>query len=87
LKLESDDFVEIVIILLNQENIFIVKAKILVILNIEREDADFICKTINCKLISHIDSTPDKLGTAKLYEEVVLSEGSWFLEVQHKKLK
>ena len=61
---------------------FLAKAKILVVRDIEREDVDFICKTINCKPIAHIDSfTPDKLGTAKLCEEVVLSEGSKVVKI------
>ncbi len=35
---------------------FLAKAKILVIRDIEREYIEFICKTINCKPIAHIDS-------------------------------
>ena len=61
---------------------FLAKAKILVIRDIEREDVEFICKTINCKPIAHIDSfTEDKLGTAKLCEEVTLSEGSKIVKI------
>ena len=61
---------------------FLAKAKILVIRDIERDDVEFICKTINCKPIAHIDSfTEDKLGTAKLCEEVTLSEGSKIVKI------
>ena len=61
---------------------FLAKAKILVIRDIEREDVEFISKTINAKPIAHIDSfTADKLGTAKLCEEVTLSEGSKVVKI------
>ena len=61
---------------------FLSKAGILVIKDIEREDVEFICKTLNCKPIAHIDSfTPDKLGTAAKCEEVTLSEGSKIVEI------
>ena len=61
---------------------FLAKAKILVIKDIERDDVEFICKTLNCKPIAHIDSfTPEKLGTAGKCEEVVLSEGSKIIEI------
>ena len=61
---------------------FLAKAKIMVIKDIEREDVEFICKTLNCKPIAHIDSfTPDKLGTAAKCEEVTLSEGSKVVEI------
>ena len=61
---------------------FLAKAKILVIKDIEREDVEFICKTLNCKPIAHIDSfTEEKLGTAAKCEEVTLSEGSKIIEI------
>jgi T-complex protein 1 subunit delta len=61
---------------------FLAKAHILVIKDIEREDVEFICKTLNCKPIAHIDSfTQDKLGTAAKCEEVTLSEGSKIVEI------
>ena len=61
---------------------FLAKAHILVIKEIEREDVEFICKTLNCKPIAHIDSfTADKLGTAAKCEEVTLSEGSKIVEI------
>ena len=61
---------------------FLAKAKILVIKDVEREDVEFICKTLNCKPIAHIDSfTEEKLGTAAKCEEVTLSEGSKIIEI------
>ena len=62
---------------------YLAKAKIMVIRDIERDDVEFICKTLNCKPIAHIDSfTPDKLGTAAICEEVTLSEGSKIVEIK-----
>ena len=50
---------------------FLAKKKIMVIKDIERNDVDFICKTINAVPVPHIDQfTADKLGTAELVEEV-----------------
>ncbi|KAG7235720.1 hypothetical protein INR49_002289 [Caranx melampygus] len=47
--------------------------KIMVVKEIEREDIEFICKTIGTKPIAHIDHfTPEMLGTAELAEEVSL---------------
>ncbi len=47
------------------------KAKIMVLRDIEREDIEFISKTLNCLPISHVDNMrPEKLGTAQLVEEV-----------------
>jgi T-complex protein 1 subunit delta len=50
---------------------FLAKKKIMVIKDIERDDVDFICKTINAVPVPHVDQfTADKLGEAKLVEEV-----------------
>ena len=50
---------------------FLAKKNIMVIKDIEREDVDFICKTVNAIPVPHIDQfTKDKLGTAGLVEEV-----------------
>lgn len=47
------------------------KAKIMVIRDIEREDIEFISKTLGCLPIAHIDHMrPEKLGSADLVEEV-----------------
>eukprot|EP00005_Dracoamoeba_jomungandri_P010852 CAMPEP_0174273618 /NCGR_PEP_ID=MMETSP0439-20130205/55185_1 /TAXON_ID=0 /ORGANISM="Stereomyxa ramosa, Strain Chinc5" /LENGTH=522 /DNA_ID=CAMNT_0015364893 /DNA_START=14 /DNA_END=1582 /DNA_ORIENTATION=+ len=50
---------------------FLAKMKILVVKNVEREDIDFITKTLGCLPIASIEGfTPEKLGTAKVVEEV-----------------
>lgn len=52
---------------------FLAKKKIMVVKDIEREDVEFICKTLGTVPIAHIDQfTPEKLGVAKLCEEVHL---------------
>jgi len=53
----------------------------MVVKNIERTDVEFICKTIGCTPVAHIDQlTPEKLGTAALFEEVTLSDGAKVLK-------
>jgi T-complex protein 1 subunit delta len=50
------------------------KAKIMVVRDIEREDIEFISKTLGCLPIAHIDSMrPEKLASADLVEEVDVS--------------
>jgi len=50
---------------------FLAKLKIMVVKDIERDEIEFISKTIGCTPIASIDSfTPDKLGSASLVEEV-----------------
>lgn len=50
---------------------FLAKKGIMVIKDIERDDVDFISKTINAIPVPHIDQfTTEKLGTAGLVEEV-----------------
>uniref|UniRef100_A0A8B9JX86 T-complex protein 1 subunit delta n=1 Tax=Astyanax mexicanus TaxID=7994 RepID=A0A8B9JX86_ASTMX len=52
---------------------FLNKMKIMVVKDIEREEIEFICKTIGTKPIAHIDQfTPEMLGLAELAEEVSL---------------
>jgi hypothetical protein len=47
------------------------KAKIMVVQDIERDDIEFISKTLGCLPIAHVDSMrPDKLGAADLVQEV-----------------
>ncbi|QIW98167.1 hypothetical protein AMS68_003685 [Peltaster fructicola] len=49
---------------------FLFKLGILVVKDVERDEIDFLCKSIGCKPIADIDSfTEDKLGTADLVEE------------------
>jgi len=50
---------------------FLAKKNIMVIKDVERDEIDFICKTINAVPVPHVDQfVSDKLGTAKLVEEV-----------------
>ncbi|XP_071785366.1 T-complex protein 1 subunit delta-like [Asterias amurensis] len=50
---------------------FLTKMKIMVVKDIEREDIEFICKSINCKPIASIDHfTAEMLASAELVEEV-----------------
>ena len=50
---------------------FLAKKNIMVIKDIDRNEIDFICKTVNAIPVPHIDQfTKDKLGTADLVEEV-----------------
>jgi len=60
---------------------FLAKMKIMVIKDIEREDVDFICKSLGCKPIAHPDSmTADMLGSAELVEEMSVG-GSKIIKV------
>mmetsp|Transcript_42998 Transcript_42998/g.69766 ORF Transcript_42998/g.69766 Transcript_42998/m.69766 type:complete len:532 (+) Transcript_42998:77-1672(+) len=55
---------------------FLAKMKILVVKDIEREDIEFICKTLGCLPIASADAfVPEKLGKADLVEEVSTSDG------------
>jgi len=55
---------------------FLAKLKIMVIRDIERDEVDFICKSLNCKPIADSDSfTADKLGAAALCQEVQVGQG------------
>jgi T-complex protein 1 subunit delta len=50
---------------------FLAKLGIMVIRDIERNDVEFICKTLGCRPVAHIDNfTADKLGHAGVAEEV-----------------
>lgn len=56
---------------------FLAKKKIMVVRDIERTDVEFICKSLKCVPIAHIDSLkPEKLGTAEVAEDLELSDGS-----------
>ena len=45
--------------------------KIMVCKDVEREDIEFICKTLNCKPVASLDHfLPETLGSAELVEEV-----------------
>jgi len=61
---------------------FLAKAGIMVIKDIDREDIEFISKTISAVPVAHIDQfTSEKLGKSKLCEEVTLSEGSKIIKI------
>uniref|UniRef100_A0A2K5IDC4 T-complex protein 1 subunit delta n=1 Tax=Colobus angolensis palliatus TaxID=336983 RepID=A0A2K5IDC4_COLAP len=61
---------------------FLNKMKIMVIKDIEREDIEFICKTIGTKPVAHIDQfTADMLGSAELAEEVNLNGSGKLLKI------
>ncbi|KJE91482.1 chaperonin containing TCP1 [Capsaspora owczarzaki ATCC 30864] len=50
---------------------FLAKMKIMVITEIERDEIEFICKTVGCKPIASLDHfTAERLGSAELVEEV-----------------
>ncbi|KAK3530095.1 hypothetical protein QTP86_014162 [Hemibagrus guttatus] len=52
---------------------FLNKMKIMVVKDIERDEIEFICKTIGTKPIAHVDQfVPEMLGSAELVEEVSL---------------
>ncbi|KAF5843760.1 chaperonin complex component [Dunaliella salina] len=55
---------------------YLAKAKIMVVRDIERDDIEFISKTLNCLPIAHVNHfKPEKLGTADLVEEVEVGKG------------
>ncbi|KAH0479849.1 MAG: hypothetical protein KVP17_004672 [Porospora cf. gigantea B] len=56
---------------------FLAKAKIMLISNIEREDVDFICRTLGVDPAASLDAfTSDKLGTCDLVEDEYMADGS-----------
>ncbi|KIM28681.1 hypothetical protein M408DRAFT_329151 [Serendipita vermifera MAFF 305830] len=51
------------------------KLKIAVVKDIERDEIDFLCRSLGCKPVSDIDAfTEDKLGYAELVEETMVQE-------------
>jgi len=57
-------------------NHYLKKAKIMVVTDIERDEVEFICKTIGCKPVADISNfSKDKLGNAALAEDVVHASG------------
>ncbi|KAL0483054.1 chaperonin TCP-1 delta subunit [Acrasis kona] len=55
---------------------FLAKMNIMVVQDIERNEVEFISKTLNCKPIANIDSMkPEKLGSAEVVEEVSTGDG------------
>lgn len=56
---------------------FLAKMDIMVVTDIERNDIDFICRTLGCIPISQSDQmTSDKLGTAEYVSDVFMEGGS-----------
>ncbi|KAB0385157.1 hypothetical protein FD755_000113, partial [Muntiacus reevesi] len=61
---------------------FLNKKKIMVVKDIEREDNEFICKTIGAKPVVHVDPfTVDMLGSAELAEEVSLNGSGKLIKI------
>ena len=55
---------------------YLAKAKIMVVQNVERDDIEFISKSLGCLPISHIDHMkPEKLGSADLVESMEVGRG------------
>lgn len=60
---------------------FLSRLKILAVKDIERDEVEFLCKSLGCKPIANIDSfTEDKLGTADLVEEIQ-SSGARYVKI------
>ena len=60
---------------------FLSRLKILAIKDIERDEVEFLCKSLGCKPVANVDSfTEDKLGTADLVEEVQ-SSGARYVKI------
>lgn len=56
---------------------YLAKLNIMVVTDIERNDVDFICRTLKLQPIAHVDSfTPEKLGSCALAEEVTIAGSS-----------
>lgn len=55
---------------------FLAKMDIMVVTDIERNDVEFISRTLGCQPVAHPDTfTPDKLGSAELCSEVSMPGG------------
>jgi T-complex protein 1 subunit delta len=60
---------------------FLSRLKILAVKDIERDEVEFLCKSLGCKPIANIDSfTEDKLATADLVEEAQ-SSGARYVKI------
>lgn len=60
---------------------FLAKMKIMVVKDIEREDVEFVCKSLGCRPIASVDHfLPEALGSAELVEEVA-TNGSKMVKV------
>lgn len=62
---------------------FLAKKKIMVVKDIERTDVPFICKTLGCTPIAHIDNlTPEKLGNGDIAEDHMLPDGAKVFKIE-----
>ena len=54
---------------------FLSKMKIMVVKDIERDDVEFVCKSLNCRPVASVDHlTAESLGYAELVEEVTTGQ-------------
>ncbi|KAH0470376.1 hypothetical protein IEQ34_000099 [Dendrobium chrysotoxum] len=61
---------------------YLAKAKILVVKDVERDEIEFITKTLNCLPIANIEHfREEKLGHADLVEEVLIGDGSKIIKI------
>ncbi|KAI3832283.1 hypothetical protein MKX03_009327 [Papaver bracteatum] len=61
---------------------YLAKAKILVVRDVERDEIEFITKTLNCLPIANIEHfREEKLGCADLVEEVPLGDGGKIVKI------
>ncbi|XP_009587257.1 T-complex protein 1 subunit delta [Nicotiana tabacum] len=61
---------------------YLAKAKIMVIKDVERDEIEFITKTLNCLPIANIDHfRAEKLGFADLVEEISLGDGGKIVKI------
>lgn len=61
---------------------FLAKKGIMVVQDIERDDVEFICKTLGCVPVAHIDHlSADKFGKAKLCEQAKLLDDSKIFKI------
>ena len=62
---------------------FFAKKKIMVVRDIERTDVPFICKSLGCTPVAHIDNlTPEKLGTAEVAKDHILVDGAKIFKIE-----
>jgi T-complex protein 1 subunit delta len=61
---------------------FLAKAGIMVIKDIDREEVEFISKTVGAIPVAHVDHlTNDKLGKATMAEEITMSDGAKIVKI------
>ena len=61
---------------------FLAKKGVMVVQDIEREEVDFICRSINAVPIAHIDNmAPDKFGWASLCEQTRLADDTKVFQI------